>query len=102
MRLKNMQTLNQKGVAHPFLAFLMALFVLIGVWYVYKSYEQKLGEGNLEQVFSDYKAWALTVVKDAKDKERVERLFSEIDDIVAKYQGGSNTLPSYIDSTANK
>jgi hypothetical protein len=93
-----MQTLNQKGVAHPFLVFVMTFFVLLGVWYVYKSYEQKQVKKNLSQVYSDYRAWALTVVKDAKDKERVEGLFLEIDGIVAKYQTGSTALPSYMDT----
>ena len=79
-----MQTSNHKGVAHPFLALVMAVFVLIGVWYVYKSYEQKQIKENLSQVYSDYRTWELTVVKDAKDKERVEGLFREIDGIVAK------------------
>ena len=93
-----MQTLNQKGVAHPFLALVMAFFVLIGVWYVYKSYEQKQLMKNFSQVYSDYKTWSLTVVKDAKDRERVEGLFREIDGIVAEYQTGTKALPSYMDT----
>jgi hypothetical protein len=64
-----MQTLNQKGIAPPFLALVVALFILIGVWYVYKSYEQKRLKENLSQVYFDYRTWALTVVKDAKDRE---------------------------------
>ena len=48
-----MQTLNQKGVAHPFLALVMVFFVLIGVWYVYKIYEQKQHKENLSQVYFD-------------------------------------------------
>ena len=94
-----MQTLNQKGIAHPFLALVMALFILIGVWYVYKSYEQKRLKENLSQVYSDYRTWALTVVKDAKDRERVEGLFREIDGIVAKYHMGTTALPFDMDTT---
>ncbi len=94
-----MQTLNQKGVAHPFLALVMAFFVLIGVWYVCKIYEQKQLEENLSQVYFDYRTLALTVVKDAKERERVEGLFREIDGIVAKYQTGTTALPSYMDTT---
>jgi amino acid permease len=98
MRLKNMQILNQKGVAHPFLSLVMAFFILIGVWYVYKSYEERQTMKNFSQVYSDYKTSALTVVKDAKDRERVEALFREIDGIVAKYQTGTKALPSYLDT----
>jgi hypothetical protein len=94
-----MQTLNQKGIAHLFLTLVTALFILIGVWYIYKSYEQKWLKENLSQVYSDYRTWALTVVKDAKDRERVEGLFREIDGIVAKYQTGSTPLPSHGDTT---
>jgi hypothetical protein len=91
--------LNQKGVAHSFLALVMAFFVLIGVWYVHKSYEQKQLKENLTQVYSDYRTWAMMVVKDAKDRERVEVLFREIDGIVAKYQSGSTVFPSHMDTT---
>lgn len=94
-----MQTLNQKGVAHPFLSLVMAFFVLIGVWYVYKIYEQKQLKENLSWVYSDYRTLALTVVKDAKERERVEGLFREIDGIAAKYQTGTTALPSYMDTT---
>ena len=94
-----MQTLNQKGIAHLFLTLVTALFILIGVWYIYKSYEQKWLKENLSQVYSDYRTWALTVVKDAKDRERVEGLFREIDGIVAKYQTGTTALPSHMDTT---
>jgi amino acid permease len=100
MRLKNMQTLSQKGVAHPFLSLVMSFFILIGVWYVYKSYEQKQVMKNFSQIYCDYKTWALTVVKDAKDRERVEGLFREINGIVAKYQTGTKALPSYPDTKA--
>ena len=94
-----MQTLNQKGIDHPFLAIVMALFILIGVWYVYKSYEQKRLNENLSQVYSDYRTWALTVVKDAKDRERVKGLFREIDGIVAKYHMGTTALPFDMNTT---
>ena len=93
-----MQTLNQKGIAHPFLALAMAFFVLIGVWYVHKSYEQKQLKENLTQVYSDYRTWAMAVVKDANDRERVEGLFREIDGIVAKYQSGSMAFLSHMDT----
>jgi hypothetical protein len=94
-----MQTLNQKGIAPPFLALVVALFILIGVWYVYKSYEQKRLKENLSQVYFDYRTWALTVVKDAKDRERVEGLFRGIDGIVAKYHMGTTALPFDMDTT---
>jgi amino acid permease len=94
-----MQTLNQRGIAHPFLALIMALFILIGLWYIYKSYEQKWLKENLSQVYSDYRTWALTVVKDAKDRERVEGLFREIACIVAKYHAGTTALPFDVDTT---
>jgi hypothetical protein len=77
----------------------MPFFVLIGVWYVHKSYEQKQLKENLTQVYSDYRTWAMMVVKDAKDRERVEVLFREIDGIVAKYQSGSTAFPSHMDTT---
>jgi len=92
-----MQTLNQKGVAHPFLALVMALFVLVGAWYVYKSYEQKQIKENLSQVCSDYRTRALTVVNDNRDRERVEILFKEIKSIVSKYQAGTDAVSTYID-----
>ena len=94
-----MQTLNQRGIAHPFLALVMTFFVLIGIWYIYKSYEQKQLKETLSQVYFEYRTWALTVVKDAQDRERVEGLFREIDGIVAKYQNGTTALPSHVDTT---
>ena len=92
-----MQTLNQKGVAHPFLALVMALFVLVGAWYVYKSYEQKQVKENLNTLYTDYKTWALSVVNDNRDRERVEILFKEIKSIVSKYQAGTDAVSTYID-----
>jgi hypothetical protein len=98
MKIKDMRTLNQKGVSHPFLSLVMAFFILIGVWYVYKGYEQKQVMKDFSKVYSDYKTWALMVVKDDKDRKRVEGLFREIDGIAAKYQPETKALSFYLDA----
>ena len=94
-----MQTLNQKGIALPFLALVLAFFVFRGLWYIYKSYEKKQLKENLSQVYFDYRSRAVTAVKDTKDRKRVEGLFREVDGIVAKYHTGSTALPFDVDTT---
>ena len=87
-----MQTLKQKRIAIPFLAFVFCVLLCRGLWYIYKSYEKK-------HLFFDYRSRAVTAVKDTKDKKRVEGLFREVDGIVAKCHTGTTALPFDMDTT---
>ena len=81
---RRMALLNRKGATHLFLSIIVALFFLIGVWYVYKSYENKQLKENMIEICKDYQRMIDNFVKDEKDKERIKELFSEIDSIVKK------------------
>ncbi|GER94868.1 hypothetical protein A45J_2675 [hot springs metagenome] len=67
---------NTKGSIH--ISTIIFIFALIGLWFIYRSYQENKLKDNLSVVINDYKSIVLAVIKDPKQKQQVEQLFSKI------------------------
>ncbi|MCL4492594.1 MAG: tetratricopeptide repeat protein [Nitrospirae bacterium] len=76
---------GQRGHIH-IIGPLVIILVLIGGWYVWKSYKEEKLKENMSVVMEDCKNAVVSVVSDEKDKEKVEQLFQQIKQVTDKYQ----------------
>lgn len=79
---------NRRGDIN-IIGIVILVLALIGGWFVVRSYQEKRLEQNMSVVFSDYKEWTLSIVRDEEDKQRLRRAFSEIKEVLSKYEDQS-------------
>lgn len=80
--------INMRGDIN-IIGIVILVLALIGGWFVVRSYQEKRLEQNMSVVFSDYKEWTLSIVRDEEDKQRLRRAFSEIKEVLSKYEDQS-------------
>jgi uncharacterized protein YneF (UPF0154 family) len=86
---------NTKGFIH--ISTIIFILALIGLWFIFRSYQENKLKDNLSVVINDYKDLVLTVVKDPNQKQKVEQLFSKIQ---ANAGGNANNYIEQIKSIA--
>lgn len=77
---------DQSGFHTHTIGILMLIFSLIGAWYIYDSYKKDQLKENMSAVLAGYKGVVESVVSDPRDKEKVDQLFQQIQDVTDKYK----------------
>lgn len=77
--------ISGKGSIHIIAVFVL-LLALIGIWYVVTSIQQHMFAQNMQRVLTDYKGWAMSVVKNPAERKELQRSFDSIESITNKYR----------------